>query len=109
MPPVFGPWSPSCARLKSCAASSGTAVRPSATANSDTSGPSRYSSMTTRRQDAACASATEKSSVTTTPFPAASASSLTTYGAPNARSAVLSLRRRRRDPRLERSGSRPPP
>ncbi len=54
MPPVFGPRSPSCARLKSCAGSSGTAVLPSHSANSDTSGPSRYSSITTRWQDAAC-------------------------------------------------------
>src|SRR5580700_3756012 len=47
MPPVFGPWSPSRARLKSWAGSSGTAVTPSVTANSDTSGPSRNSSITT--------------------------------------------------------------
>ena len=43
--------------------------------------------MTTRWHEAACAMAAEKSSVTTTPFPAASASSFTTYGAPNALSA----------------------
>ena len=52
MPPVFGPRSPSRARLKSCAGSSGTAVVPSVTANSDTSGPSRNSSITTVPQAA---------------------------------------------------------
>ena len=41
MPPVLGPASPSPTRLKSCAGSSGTTVRPSDSANSDTSGPSR--------------------------------------------------------------------
>src|SRR6185437_12469063 len=55
MPPVFGPWSPSRARLKSWAGFSGTAVAPSVTANSDTSGPSRNSSITTVPQAAACA------------------------------------------------------
>ncbi len=57
-------------------------------ANSDTSGPSRYSSTTTRSHPTACARATARSSVTTTPLPAASPSSLTTYGAPNASSAA---------------------
>ena len=61
MPPVFGPVSPSPIRLKSCAGSSGSAVTPSVTTNSDTSGPSRYSSMTTLCPPAmmslACASA----------------------------------------------------
>ena len=47
MPPVFGPVSPSPTRLKSWAGSNGTAVSPSQTTNSDTSGPSRYSSITT--------------------------------------------------------------
>ena len=55
MPPVFGPVSPSPTRLKSCAGASGTTVVPSVSANSDTSGPSRNSSMTTRPQAAACA------------------------------------------------------
>ena len=45
MPPVFGPVSPSPMRLKSCAGSSGTTVAPSVTQNSDTSGPSRNSSI----------------------------------------------------------------
>ena len=64
-------------------------------ANSETSGPSRYSSITTRSQAAAWASASSRSSVTTTPLPAASPSSLTTYGGPNSSSAVRRLRRRR--------------
>ena len=56
MPPVFGPVSPSPMRLKSCAGSSGDdASSPSVTQNSDTSGPSRYSSITTRPQAAAWA------------------------------------------------------
>ena len=83
MPPVFGPWSPSWARLKSCAASSGTALAPSQTANSDTSGPSRNSSMTTVPQAAACARAAARSVVTSTPLPAARPSALTTYGGPS--------------------------
>ncbi len=87
MPPVLGPSSPSSARLKSCAGCSGTTVVPSVIANSETSGPSRYSSMTTRSQEAAWASAASRSEVTTTPLPAASPSSLTTYGAPKASSA----------------------
>ena len=57
MPPVFGPVSSSPIRLKSCAGSSGTTERPSVMQNSDTSGPSRYSSTTTLPQLAACASA----------------------------------------------------
>ena len=60
---------------------------PSVTTNSETSGPSRYSSMTTRPQSAACASAAARSSVTTTPLPAASPSFFTTYGGPNSSSA----------------------
>src|SRR4051812_42661966 len=79
MPPVFGPASPSSARLKSCAGCSGTTVTPSVTANSDTSGPLRYSSITTR-SPAAWAIASSRSDVTTTPLPAASPSCLTTYG-----------------------------
>src|SRR5690606_16410362 len=60
---------------------------PSQTAKSETSGPSRNSSMTTRSQVSAWASASARSAVTTTPLPAANASSLTTYGAPNSSSA----------------------
>ena len=88
MPPVFGPSSPSLSRLKSCAGIIGTTETPSQIANTDTSGPSRYSSMTTREHAAACARATSRSRVTTTPLPAASASSFTTYGGPNASSAA---------------------
>ena len=55
MPPVLGPRPPSKMRLKSCAGWSGSAVVPSQTANSDTSGPSRNSSITTRSQPAAWA------------------------------------------------------
>ncbi len=87
MPPVFGPSSPSSARLKSCAGWRGTTVTPSVIANRETSGPSRNSSMTTRSQAFACALAASRSAVTTTPLPAASPSSFTTYGAPKASSA----------------------
>ena len=48
MPPVFGPSSPSPTRLKSWAGWSGTTVVAVGEANSETSGPSRNSSMTTR-------------------------------------------------------------
>lgn len=84
MPPVLGPSSPSSARLKSWAGWSGTTVTPSVMAKRETSGPSRYSSMTTRSQPSAWARAAARSSVTTTPLPAARPSSLTTYGAPKA-------------------------
>ena len=88
MPPVLGPRSPSKTRLKSCAGCSGTTVSPSVRQNSETSGPSRNSSTTTRppafdRHSRACSSASVRSSVTTTPLPAARPSSFTTYGAPN--------------------------
>ena len=86
MPPVFGPVSPSPTRLKSCAGSNGTAVTPSHTANSETSGPARYCSTSTGCPDARTATAwawaSARSLVTTTPLPAAKPSSLTTYGAP---------------------------
>ncbi len=78
MPPVLGPWSPSRARLKSWAGWSGRTVVPSVIANSETSGPSRYSSITTLSQASAWASASARSEVTTTPLPAARPSSLTT-------------------------------
>ncbi len=87
MPPVFGPSSPSSARLKSCAGCSGTTVSPSVIAKRETSGPSRNSSMTTRSQALACSRALSRSAVTTTPLPAARPSSFTTYGAPKASSA----------------------
>ena len=53
--------------------------------------------MTTRSQAAAWASALGRSSVTTTPLPAASPSSLTTYGGPNSSSAAADLVRGRAD------------
>src|SRR5579875_1775049 len=89
MPPVLGPLSPSPTRLKSCAASSGTTVVPSTTQNNDTSGPSRKDSNSTgcpvSSRLAACARATSRSGVTTTPLPAASRSSFTTHaGSPAA-------------------------
>ena len=49
MPPVLGPVSPSPARLKSWAATRATARTPSQIAMTDSSGPVRPSSMTTRR------------------------------------------------------------
>src|SRR5450756_2096024 len=92
MPPVFGPTSASKARLKSCAGSSGTTATPSLRQNNEISGPSRNSSITTTppgvaRHAPACVRAAARSSVTTTPLPAARPSSLTTYGAPNESSA----------------------
>src|SRR3954447_523670 len=94
MPPVFGPASPSSRRLKSCAGTSGSTVVPSVTANSETSGPSRYSSTSTAPPASSTrwpwATAAARSSVTSTPLPAASPSSLTTYGAPDSSSAVSS-------------------
>ena len=85
MPPVFGPASPSNARLKSCAETSGSAERPSQIANSETSGPSRSSSTTTSPAAPPCsariASSTSASErQTKTPFPAASPSAFTTHG-----------------------------
>ncbi|KAG0919210.1 hypothetical protein G6F30_014397 [Rhizopus arrhizus] len=69
-------------RLKSWAGLSGTVWTPSHRTNRETSGPSRYSSMTTAepasKQAAAWASAAAGSSVTTTPLPPASPSSLMT-------------------------------
>ena len=82
MPPVFGPRSPSSARLKSCAGCIGITVVPSLIPKSETSGPSKNSSMTTCGACSACSIAKSRSSVTTTPLPAAKPSCLTTYGAP---------------------------
>src|SRR5215207_3483059 len=94
MPPVFGPPSPSSRRLWSCAGTRGSTVVPSVTANSDTSGPSRYSSTSTAPPASStrrpCATAAARSSVTRTPLPAASPSSFTTYGAPTSSSTVSS-------------------
>ena len=63
-------------------------VAPSLIPKSETSGPSRNSSITTRAHAAAWASASARSIVTTTPLPAASPSSLTTYGGPKRSSAA---------------------
>ena len=87
MPPVLGPWSSSERRLKSCAGANGTTVVPSVMQNNEISGPSRNSSTTMRpfglfRHWTAWASAFARLFVTTTPLPAASPSSLTTYGDP---------------------------
>ena len=90
MPPVLGPSSPSKIRLKSCASSSGTTVPPSQMQKRLASGPSRNSSTTTAasppfaRQVRACSRAASRSSVTTTPLPAARPSSLMTKGDPKA-------------------------
>src|SRR5829696_6071728 len=94
MPPVFGPPSPSSRRLWSCAGTRGSTVVPSVTANSDTSGPSRYSSTSTAPPASSTrwpwATAAARSPVTRTPLPAARPSSFTTYGAPDSSSAVSS-------------------
>src|SRR5690349_4978501 len=93
MPPVLSPASSSPTRLKSWAGERATTVSPSLTQKTETSGPSRNSSTTTRppgfdRQARACSRATSRESVTTTPLPAARPSSLTTCGAPRASSAA---------------------
>ena len=88
MPPVFGPVSPSPIRLKSCAGSSGSAASPSVTTKRRDLGAGRGTPRSRPgRTPAACASAAARSSVTTTPLPAASPSFFTTYGAPNSSSA----------------------
>ena len=48
MPPVLGPLSPSSARLWSMEETIGTSASPSVKLSTETSGPSIYSSMTTR-------------------------------------------------------------
>ena len=91
MPPVFGPLSPSNARLWSCADASGSAVSPSHSAKNEASSPARNSSMTTSAPAVAQAAAEHHVdrgfglgdvSATITPLPAASPSALTTIGAP---------------------------
>ena len=90
MPPVFGPWSPSNARLWSCATRDRHRRRvPSHSTNSETSGPVSPSSITHVRPASPNASperyartasrASAIDSVTITPLPAASPSVLTTY------------------------------
>ena len=91
MPPVLGPVSPSPTRLKSCAGASGTTVAAVGDAEQRHLGP-----VEVLLDDDAAARPVEaprargpapalSSSVTTTPLPAASPSSLTTYGGPKAR------------------------
>ena len=84
MPPVFGPASPSNARLKSRAGGRPSAVTPSQIANTDSSSPSSSSSTTksSPMPDTARSAASSSSCVrqTKTPFPAASPSALTTHG-----------------------------
>ena len=85
MPPVFGPASPSSRRLKSCGGHQRQHRRPSVTRTATPPGrrgTPRPRPRPRRRARAPCATATARSSVTTTPLPAASPSSLTTYGAP---------------------------
>ena len=89
MPPVFGPSSPSPARLKSWAGWSGTTV----VAVGDREQRHLGAVEELLDDDAAAglrvrAAPASRSSVTTTPLPAARPSSLTTYGAPNASSAA---------------------
>src|SRR5688572_15591296 len=92
MPPVFGPSSPSRRRLWSWLVASGSTCVPSLMTMKLASSPCRNSSTTTRAPAsprllrviiwsiAPCASATL--AATTTPFPAARPSALTTIGAP---------------------------
>src|ERR671918_285152 len=92
MPPVLGPVSPSPTRLWSRAGARGRTVRPSVTANTLASGPSRYSSsrmvapaspwIPPTRAASTAARAAAWSPVTVTPLPAASPSALTTQGGP---------------------------
>ncbi len=84
MPPVFGPVSPSPTRLWSRAAASGRACRPSVSANTESSGPSRSSSITTYSPSSEAPRSPSSTSAcvrqTNTPFPAASPSALITHG-----------------------------
>jgi hypothetical protein len=99
MPPVLGPVSPSPTRLWSRAGARGSTVRPSVTANTLASGPSRNSSsrmvwpaspwtLPTRAASTA-ARAAAWSPVTVTPLPAASPSALTTQGGPKSSRAAI--------------------
>ena len=90
MPPVFSPLSPSRARLWSIDDTIGTIVLPSVKARTETSGPSRNSSMTTVLPlspnaspdiiERTAESASSLSAGMTTPLPSASPSALTTKG-----------------------------
>ena len=94
MPPVFGPWSPSKARLWSCAVASGSACSPSHSTKNEASSPCMNSSTTTSAPASpkpppnimsTAASASASVIATTTPLPAARPSALTTIGAPCSR------------------------
>ena len=87
MPPVFGPCSPSKARLWSWAQPKTMEVSPSHRANSEPISPSRNSSMTTRapaapnrppKASSIAASASPRVVAITTPLPAARPSALIT-------------------------------
>ena len=93
MPPVFGPRSPSKARLWSWAVAMQWALPPLTNASSEHSGPVRHSSMTTvepawpnapSKQERTASSAVSLSSATMTPLPAARPSAFTTTGASSA-------------------------
>ena len=102
MPPVLGPRSPSKTALWSWADASGHTVRPSVSAKTETSSPSRYSSTTTRAPASPntrrssmswiARSASTRSAHRTAPLPAARPSALTTARPPssatNARAAA---------------------
>ena len=89
MPPVFGPRSPSNARLWSWAVPISSACVPSQSANRLASSPARNSSITSvspawpkapAKAERTASSASSAVAATTTPFPAASPSAFTTTG-----------------------------
>ncbi len=90
MPPVFGPWSPSSARLWSWTEAMGTTRAPSEKTRNDTSSPCRNSSITTFApaepnlfSPMICSTtvfASATSWTTTVPLPAARPSAFTTNG-----------------------------
>ena len=94
MPPVFGPRSPSNARLWSWAVAMQCALPSLTNASIEHSGPVRHFSMSTvlpespnapSKQERTASSASSSSSATTTPLPAARPSAFTTMGAPSSR------------------------
>ena len=91
MPPVFGPASPSKIRLKSCAGCRG---RRCAVGDREQRHLGAVEELLDHDPLALAQRApgpASRSSVTTTPLPAASPSSFTTYGAPNSSSAAADL------------------
>ena len=98
MPPVFGPLSPSKARLWSCAVPIGRTFSPSDSTKNEASSPSMNSSITTSapavpkappNMSSIAARASSSSMATTTPLPAARPSALITMGAPCSRTYAL--------------------